>query len=206
MVRKWSFGLNIYNSWGQPSPVKENRQAVSLLCWFLLTSFSEMKISLNCWTAERERQDMFFFVYGADTGMDFIKKRKGHCDHMSYDGKNVRKDNSLYHGQRHEWSLRGRRAFPLMHKVGLVAEESHEKSPNKGKYLSLVSFREEVVQVLHHTISPDWPTWKNMKESGTRAGLVRSCKVTAHRRESFQERDHGIKETGYDLTKTALPG
>lgn len=46
---------------------------------------------------------------------------------------------------------RGRRAFPLMHEVGLVAEESHEKSPNKGKYLSLVSFW-EVVQVLHHTI------------------------------------------------------
>ena len=32
-----------------------------------------------------------FFVYGADTGMDFIKKRKGHCEHMSYDGKTIRK-------------------------------------------------------------------------------------------------------------------
>lgn len=30
-------------------------------------------------------------MYGADTGMDFIKDRKGHCDYMSYDGKNIRK-------------------------------------------------------------------------------------------------------------------
>lgn len=30
-------------------------------------------------------------MYGVDTGMDFIKERKGHCDHMSYDEKNIRK-------------------------------------------------------------------------------------------------------------------
>lgn len=34
---------------------------------------------------------------------------------------------------------RGRRGFPLMHEMGLGAEESHEKSPNKEKHLTLVA-------------------------------------------------------------------